>query len=142
MKDLDRIIDLAKFVRAAFEKHAKGNSTLCCYCYRASLELFCLAKDEGIDIKLAGNTSHVFCIFCDTIIDITATQFNHSEKIAIGKVGSFPPGKCFDNYWKVLWSGSSLDEANEISGWFLDIDHERDRKMILEELNYEETAMM
>lgn len=102
MTDLNRIIDLAKFVRATFEKKYTKNPTLSCYCYRASLELFCLAKDEGIDIKLAGNTGHVFCTFGETIIDITATQFGNPDRIAIGKIGDWPPESRFDNYWKVL----------------------------------------
>lgn len=133
MNELDRIISLAKIVRAAYEKYTPDNSNLSCCCYRASVELFCLAKDENIDIKLAGNGCHVFCTYNDVVIDVTATQFGHPDKISIGKVNEWKVENPYNaNYWEVKWSGSTIEEAKMNGHWCLDCDHERDRKMVLE----------
>lgn len=142
MNDLDRIISLAKIVRAAFEKDNPGNPTLSCCCYRASLELFCLAKDEGINIKLAGNGCHVFCTLEDTVIDVTATQFGHPDKISIGKVNKWESENPYSmNYWEVKWSGGTLEEAQAKGHWSLDISHKHDRKVVLEYMAREELAL-
>lgn len=133
MNDLDRIISLAKIVRCAFEKNDPGNPTLSCRCYRASVELFCLAKDENINIKLAGNTCHVFCTYNDVVIDVTATQFGHPDKISIGKINEWEIKNPYNaNYWEVKWSGSTIEEAKKNGHWSLDCDHKYDRKMVLE----------
>ena len=132
MSEIDKLIPLAKTVRQAFEK--KYGETLFCFCYRVSVELFIAAKENGINnIKLAGNYNHVFCIIGDTVIDLTASQFGHSKKIAIGKVGKWPKNISYENHWRVEWSESDIEKAKIVSGWALDHAHENDRKLVLKE---------
>ncbi|MFA5049162.1 MAG: hypothetical protein WC516_09120 [Patescibacteria group bacterium] len=106
--------------------------------------MFCLSKDDELDVRLAGNSCHVFCVIGNRVIDITATQFNHPDKVAIGKVNEWPSeyqGSYVANYWEVKWSNSTLEEAKASSRWFLDCYHEHDRKFVLKELVGEQIAL-
>lgn len=134
MKDFERLIELAKIVRRAFEKFYHDEKLSTC-CYRASLELFLLAKVEGIDVKIAGNWGHVFCLFGDAVIDLTAAQFGHKDKIAIGRVGEWLI------FWNVNWSGRTLDEAKLNCGWVLDCHHDHDVKYVMAEYNNEQRRL-
>lgn len=142
MTDLERLMPLARIVRRACEKRFL-DKTLSCKCYRVSLELFLLAKKRNIDIEIAGNYCHVFCLIGDDVIDLTATQFGHPDAISIGKANEWPEKiNGTYNYWQVIWHGKDLEEVKKNSGWVLDCNHIEDEQFILEELNKEEDSQL
>lgn len=97
--DLDRLVSLAKVVRRAFEMYAEGAlpgganvgchrfaSDLCGLCYDSALTLMHLAKQQGIGGVRIGECCerfHWFVLLDDTVIDMTSTQFQSTEKVDV-----------------------------------------------------------
>ena len=126
---MKRIISLAKKVREIFEKIYPKNPTLANFCYEASPQLFQLAIDRGLKIKLAGNSEHVFCLADNMIVDITATQFGHKEKVKV-----IEPAIHFPSYWVVEWETNKIESLYDYGWggyiWMFD----ENRNKILEEM--------
>lgn len=77
-----RVKRVANQIREAFEKIATqegGSSDLCGFCDRASVQLFLAAKRHNIDgVKIVCGWGHVYNIYDGYVVDVTATQFDHS----------------------------------------------------------------
>jgi len=119
-------------VREIFEKLYPDNPTLECLCYEASPQLFQLAKDRGFKIKLAGNKLHVFCLFKNMIIDITATQFDSKERVLIRRPAISSP-----KYWVVEWETDKVEKLYDYDwgGYIWTFDETR--KNVLKEMEKE-----
>jgi len=78
------LIKLAEKVRAAFEEIGSCNCDLAGWCGTASSHLAEAAKRLGIHgVDICVGSGHVYCMYSDNIIDITATQFGVQDKVFI-----------------------------------------------------------
>ena len=125
MTDLERLIGLARIARAVFEQVAmrdNWNPNLCGLCYDASCFLYRLAKREGIVTELGRGIGHWFVLFGDTVIDVTATQFEQPERVM---VTSLKQARSRGNWWhlcdrnpdpkpSVAWSDRLSNLAAEV----------------------------
>lgn len=81
-----RIVELAQKVRDAFEEIGKSNcfpDNLCGLCLRASVQLFVVAGDYGMDIEMVGGFGHCYNMCDGWIIDVTATQFGITDRVMV-----------------------------------------------------------
>ena len=124
MTNLEKVIELASKIRIAFEDLAKRSnrkSNLTGYCIRASIQLHLAAKDLGISVSMVPSDFHVYNVYGDKIIDITATQFGKRKKVWIvnfneaNKTSHWQP-RC--NYRKEEIACSSIEELL-CSGWWV-----------------------
>jgi len=88
MTDLEKLTVLAWAVRRAYDRysstiHKIDNPDLAGYCYEASARLYRLAKTHGLDVKLCQGVGHWFVEFGGKVVDVTSTQFQQPEKVAV-----------------------------------------------------------
>jgi hypothetical protein len=86
MTDLEQLIKLARITRSAFEKVARKQgyqSNLGGLCYDASNFLRRMAEAYGIPTDLGIGSCHWFVLYGNIVIDVTSTQFDQPEKIAV-----------------------------------------------------------
>jgi hypothetical protein len=87
--DLERLISLARTTRAVFERVAKqcgSRPDLGGYCYDASCFLHRLAARNGIAVEVGMGNGHYFVLLGDTVVDVTATQFEQPESVMVDTV--------------------------------------------------------
>ncbi len=126
MKDLERLVDLARIVRAAFERVAEVHdypSNLGGLCYDASTYLLRMARSQGIDVQLGHGVGHWFVLLGDTIVDVTSTQFGQPDRIAVLPLAE---ASKIGNWWELrerlgeiphpAWSTSVVKTADEAVG--------------------------
>jgi hypothetical protein len=91
---LRRVEELAKQVRAAFEEIARKNGYsegLGGLCGTASNHLAAAAKRLGIEgVDVCDGGGHVYCMYQQHVIDITATQFGVKEPVLVVKLLDLP----------------------------------------------------
>jgi len=85
-------------------------------CAISSYRLFTALKKAGLKPAFAANDEHAFVICDGWIVDVTATQFGHSEKVAMVMLDS--------------------DEADK-SWWLVDSACRTDRELVEEFKNWE-----
>lgn len=119
------VVSLAKKVRAAFaETHGGDLGGLCA---RASTQLHLAAKRagmSGVDICVA--RGHVYCMFGDHVIDITATQFGVEDEVFVSQILDLKEtvnrgGTTKHHSWEQIFRFHDLAEGYEtvrrIGGW-------------------------
>lgn len=131
---MQRLLELAKIVREAFDERYGGS--LCGFCCSASVQLFRLAKDNGLDgVTLGATGGHVFNLFEGQIVDVTATQFGVEDKVAVLPIDPEQRmklrGRAPEDYdpWNRFEVASNLDGLKSI-GWCSN--PEQDRDIVLE----------
>jgi hypothetical protein len=98
VNEMQRVKKIAEKVRKAVEELAKheaalnkegGNDsvTLCGYCARASSVLSNALAEEGIEHKIGVAAHHVFVLWKEYVVDVTATQFGEGPVIIETKAG-------------------------------------------------------
>jgi hypothetical protein len=115
-KSMVRMKKVASRVRKAFEEIARKNnrsSDLCGYCCRASVQLLLAAQRNGIQgVGLVAAAGHVYNVYKDHIVDITATQFGKGSPVYV------VPFKEAGGDWKALCGPyGSVEEFAKNSGW-------------------------
>lgn len=118
-----KVIKIATETRLWAEKHEYAfHADLKCMCAIASAELFKRLKNEKYEPQLhvaihGIGGSHVYVYLNNYIIDITATQFAHKEKVVIKRKIPFT---IFNWYWranKKFKSVKKLIEFQHKTGW-------------------------
>jgi hypothetical protein len=118
---LKEVKELAFKVREVFEAISardRMDPDLAGYCQRASAQLFLLAYDKNIPVKLVCCYGHTYNLYCGYIIDITATQFGKKDKVWIAKANR----KNQSGWWKPICTNaicSSIEELKNLS-WGID----------------------
>lgn len=122
MTDLERMTLLARRARAAFERVARWRGwdpSLGGWCLDASMFLREMARANGLQVDIGCGYGHYFTLLGDTVVDITATQFDVKEPVAIllleeaAKVGP---------WWK-MWKRDT--EPTTVCNSGLSVDAER-----------------
>lgn len=101
MTDLERLIGLARIARAAFERVAikdHWKNDLAGLCYDASSFLRRMALAHGIETELGHGFGHWFVLYGNVVVDITATQFGHPDKVA---VMSLSVAQSLGSWWRL-----------------------------------------
>jgi hypothetical protein len=127
--ELSEVVQIANNIRTAFEALAERSNrdkNLCGYCARASVQLFLAAQAKGHDVKISIGDGHIYNIFQDYIIDITATQFGKKKKIWIVRTkrnqigywrnpyfGRNPLCNSIDELYNKIWAISKKDIYND-----------------------------
>jgi hypothetical protein len=88
MIDLDKLRELAREVRRWAKKNRKrGTHTFPCnlagMCGIASTRLCAVLQKNGFNAVICYSYYHAFVQVEDYIVDVTATQFGHAEKVLI-----------------------------------------------------------
>ncbi len=127
--ELNEVIQIAANVRTAFEALAdrsNKNKNLSGFCVRASVQLFLAVQAKGYNIKIFIGDGHVYNIFQDYIVDITATQFGKKKKVWVVKakrnqVGCWrnpyfvrnPLCNSIDELYNMIWAVKKKDIYND-----------------------------
>jgi len=86
MASLSDVLSLARKVRNAFEEIGE-NKRLGGFCARASIQLHLAAERMGIrGVDICIGQGHVYCMYNDTVIDVTATQFGIEDEVFTSKI--------------------------------------------------------
>lgn len=120
MNEMQRVKRIAEKVRKAVEELAKHEAalnregwndpvTLCGYCSRASSVLSNALAEEGIEHKIGVAAHHVFVLWKEYVVDVTATQFGESPVIIETK--SEMDCKRFPRNWEVC---EILNDSKEL----------------------------
>lgn len=118
-----KVIQIATETRLWAEKHEYAfHDDLKCMCAIASVELFKRLKDKNYKPQLHVAThaiggSHVFITLNNYIIDITATQFGHPQRVIIKRKNVFT---IINWYWrsdKTFKTHKKLIEFQQKTGW-------------------------
>ena len=138
-----RLLELAAFVRRAFEKLAveeANPSDLCGYCARSSLQLLRLATMEGIRADICLGCSHAFLVLptekkdgtvLDLVLDVTATQFGHYDKIQVAPLSTMA-AEC--SAWRVSKRCKTVEEFRNTWGWEGEETYKRHARIVDKEM--------
>ncbi len=139
---MGNLVALARIVRAAFSR-AHGED-LCGYCWRASAQLFLLARSHGIaDARLGATYWHVFVVRGDRIVDVTATQFGLASGVTLlpldrdrrlarlARMGAKVRRTASADPWSPHLLVDSIEELENL-GWETNYFLEEDRRLVLE----------
>ena len=130
MRDLNKIKNIAKKIRKAFEEIEKkendgfGGYGLGGYCVRAAAQLYLACKKAGIKVKIVEGVGHAFNEFDGYIIDITATQFGKYPKVHIRKYKNRPP-----EFYQKISSHLSTKSLIE-TFWIKQLEIENDEEIV------------
>jgi hypothetical protein len=121
MYQLERVKRLAEQVRAAFEERVGGD--LGGVCARASIEFHLAAERLGVSgVELCVGSGHIYNMYEDYVIDITATQFDVKDPVLVVRLLDLPKkvAGCSSgcNPWQQYARFRSLKEAKESSRWW------------------------
>jgi len=96
--DLNKVLVLANQVRLAFEEIGSlSPPSLVGFCGRASIQLHLAAKRHGIKVDLCVGSGHMYCMFGQDVIDVTATQFGMEDKVF--HMNLLKLARTYDNYY-------------------------------------------
>jgi len=148
MSNLEKVITLAKNIRIAYEHLAirsNKKTNLAGYCSRASVQLHLIAKELGINVAIVPSYFHVYNVYDNKIIDITATQFGKRKRVWIvnfnktNKISHWQP-KC--NYKKEEFICNSIEELLFSGWWIYKRDINNDRRFINKYLKTNEELIL
>lgn len=77
-------------------------------CAKASYALFDRLKNHNMPVAMAGNDQHFFVICDNHIIDVTATQFGHTEPVVVK-----PIEEADKDYWTRIYTFETYPEITD-----------------------------
>lgn len=136
MTELDKLIEIAWKLRMAFERVSKARNwsdDLFGMCYCASCLIHKIATNNRIATEIGRGDGHFFILYGgDIVIDITSTQFNQPDRVAVmplkqaEKIGSW--WKLKSKEYAPVTESMAMDWAEEE---FDKICHDMDRLIAL-----------
>lgn len=125
------LIKLARIVRKYYDRKDGQGSTLAGYCFTASRQLFMLAKDCGIPVKMGLAACHAFILYGNTVVDVTATQFGKRRKVLVADLDTLSEERPWgERAWELRHRHSNLAGANRTWGGRCDSKYKEERKEI------------
>lgn len=119
--DLDKVRSIAEKARKWAERYVKRkpgygyDEDLACLCAIASAYLCHQLQKNGVKAKIAENDSHCFIKIGDYAVDITATQFNDSQRaFAPVEIRPLAEMQVYDReWWRVQFVHKSAADLRE-----------------------------